>query len=191
MGGQPPRRRRRPARRLRRGPLLPHNHVFLEGARAALQVDTAHPPTAGLRAFGRVYAGWAYSREFFADGAHRVLGYPSVEAVLEDWAADHEARDAGDLLAMMDTWQSGDVGRDRPGGYAGALGSVTARTIVMPSTTDLYFTLADARVEAALVPGAELRPLDSELGHVAGRPGVRAAETARIAAAVRDLLGPA
>lgn len=175
----------------------PHNHVFLEGVRAALLADPAFaggaydaPPVAGLRAFGRVYAGWAYSREFFADGTYRQLGYESVEAVLEDWAQDHAARDANDLLAMMDTWQSGDVGRGRDG-HQHALASITARTIVMPSTTDLYFTVADSAVEARLVPGAELRPIVSDLGHVAGRPGVRAAETEAVAAAVRDLLGGA
>ncbi|GAA3535905.1 homoserine O-acetyltransferase [Aeromicrobium flavum] len=173
----------------------PHNHVFLEGARAALQADPtfaggayAAPPVAGLRAFGRVYAGWAYSRDFFHDGAHRALGYRDLDAVLQDWADDHAARDANDLLAMMDTWQTGDVGRGR-GGYESALSGVSARTIVMPSTTDLYFTVADATVEASLVPNAELRPLDSNLGHVAGRPGVREAETTAIARAVRDLLG--
>lgn len=175
----------------------PHNHVFLEGVRAALLADPTFaegaydaPPVAGLRAFGRVYAGWAYSREFFADGTYRQLGYESVEAVLEDWAQDHAARDANDLLAMMDTWQSGDVGRGR-GGHEHALSSITARTIVMPSTTDLYFTVADSAVEASLVPGAELRPIVSDLGHVAGRPGVRAVETEAVATAVRDLLGDA
>ncbi|WP_185994301.1 alpha/beta fold hydrolase [Nocardioides campestrisoli] len=179
----------------------PHNRVFLEGARAALVADPAFldgsyvaPPVVGLRAFGTVYAGWAYSREFFLDAGEgsdrgfRALGYTSVDDVLRDWALDHAARDANDLLAMMDTWLSGDVGRERPGGYDAALGSITARTIVMPSTTDMYFTVADSAVEASLVPGAELRPLDSELGHVAGRPGVRETETAAIAAAVRELM---
>jgi homoserine O-acetyltransferase/O-succinyltransferase len=171
----------------------PHNHVFLEGARAALEADPelrrgAGTPAAGLAAFGRVYAGWAYSREFFQQGTYRELGYPSVQAVLEGWAADHVAMDPHDLLAMMDTWQSGDVGRDRPGGFEAALGGISARTIVMPSTTDLYFTVADATVEAALIPGAELRPLPSELGHVAGRPGIRAGETAIVARAAHDLL---
>ncbi|NEK84249.1 alpha/beta fold hydrolase [Blastococcus saxobsidens] len=174
----------------------PHNRVFLEGVRAALTADPAFdggryaaPPVAGLEAFGRVYAGWAYSRDFFHSGTYRELGYPSVQAVLDGWAADHAALDANDLLAMMDTWLSGDVGRDRPGGYEAALRSIRARTIVMPSTTDAYFTPADSEVEASLVPGAELRPLESELGHIAGRPGVRATETAVIAGAVRDLLG--
>ncbi|SFK76670.1 alpha/beta fold hydrolase [Geodermatophilus ruber] len=173
----------------------PHNHVFLEGVRAALTADPAFrggryefPPVAGLEAFGRVYAGWAYSRDFFHLGTYRELGYPSVQAVLEGWAADHAALDANDLLAMIDTWQSGDVGRGRAGGYEEALRGVRARTIVMPSTTDAYFTAADSEAEAALVPSAELRPLWSELGHIAGRPGIRAAETATIARAVRDLL---
>jgi homoserine O-acetyltransferase len=173
----------------------PHNAVFLDGVRAALTADPAFqggrytvPPAAGLEAFGRVYAGWAYSRDFFHLGSYRDLGYPSVPAVLEGWAADHAARDANDLLAMIATWQSGDVGRDRPGGYEGALRSIRARAVVMPSTTDAYFTAADSAVEAALMPSAELRPLVSELGHIAGRPGVRAAETHTIARAVRDLL---
>ena len=46
----------------------PHNKVFLEGVKAALTADNTFaggdytaPPEAGLRAFGRVYAGWAYS----------------------------------------------------------------------------------------------------------------------------------
>jgi homoserine O-acetyltransferase/O-succinyltransferase len=173
----------------------PHNAVFLEGLRAALTADPTfrggrytEPPVAGLAAFGRVYAGWAYSRDFFHSGTYRELGYPTVQAVLDGWAADHTALDANDLLAMIATWSSGDVGRGRPGGYDGALRSIRARAIVMPSTTDAYFTAADSAAEAALVRSAELRPLRSELGHIAGRPGIRAAETAAIGRAVRDLL---
>ena len=43
-------------------------------------------------------------------------------------------------------------------------------------------------MKTPLVPGARLRPPPSELGPIAGRPGIRAAETAVIAGAVRDLL---
>src|SRR3954467_6861346 len=46
----------------------PYNHVFLEGVKAALIADSAFKngrfverPVAGLRAMGRVYAGWAVS----------------------------------------------------------------------------------------------------------------------------------
>ena len=58
----------------------------------------------------------------------------------------------------------------------------------MPGTTDLYFPVADSRIEADLIPDAEFRPLESNLGHIAGRPGIRAAETEQIGDAMRQLL---
>mgnify|MGYP002712989675 CR=1 FL=1 len=52
----------------------PYNYVFLEGVKAALTADPAYrdgrfvdKPTAGLRAMGRVYAGWAMSHEFYRE----------------------------------------------------------------------------------------------------------------------------
>jgi len=51
-----------------------HNHVFLEGVKATLVADKnwhdgdyKSPPVAGLKAFGRVYAGWAFSQDFFRE----------------------------------------------------------------------------------------------------------------------------
>lgn len=173
----------------------PHNFVFLEGVKAALQADPTYdggryssPPVVGLRAFGTVYAGWAYSQQFFRAGTYRELGYPSVASLLEDWAADHERYDANDLLSVLGTWQRADVGGHARGGLETALAGVSARCIVMPGSSDLYFPAADSVREAELIPGAELRVLDSDLGHVAGRPGIRAAETDQIRAAVQDLL---
>jgi homoserine O-acetyltransferase len=175
----------------------PHNVVFLEGVKAALLADPTFddgrytsPPLQGLRAFGTVYAGWAYSQEFFREGTYRELGYASVNAVVEGWAAGHELEDANDLLAMLGTWQRADVGKHHPGGFEGAMRSITARAIVMPGSTDLYFPQADSEREVELLQHGELRPLVSDLGHVAGRPGVRAAETAQIRAAVQELLNP-
>ena len=67
-----------------------HNWVFLEGVKAALLADPAfaqgryrEPPVRGLRAFGRVYAGWAYSQAFFRDREYEALGYASPEALLD------------------------------------------------------------------------------------------------------------
>jgi homoserine O-acetyltransferase len=49
-----------------------HNAVFLEGVRAALTADAAWmdgeykaPPSRGLRALARVYAGWGFSQDFY------------------------------------------------------------------------------------------------------------------------------
>src|SRR5258708_12834043 len=41
----------------------PHNFVFLEGVRSAVQA--AKTPEKGLRAMGRIYAGWALSQTFY------------------------------------------------------------------------------------------------------------------------------
>ncbi|WP_026550078.1 alpha/beta fold hydrolase [Arthrobacter sp. Br18] len=174
----------------------PHNFVFLEGVKSTLLADPAFqhghysaPPVQGLRAFGTVYAGWAYSQEFFRQGTYRELGYASVDSVIRGWATDHESEDANDLLAMLGTWQRADVGRYHPGGFEGAMAGITAQAIVMPGSTDLYFPQADSEQEVELLQHGKLRPLVSDLGHVAGRPGIRAAETVQISAAVQELLG--
>ena len=75
------------------------------------------------------------------------------------------------------------------GDLAAALGAIRAKTIVMPGDRDLYFTLDDNADEAALIPGAELRPLVSVYGHCAGAPGRFPAEMAFIESAIRELLG--
>jgi homoserine O-acetyltransferase/O-succinyltransferase len=38
----------------------------------------------------------------------------------------------------------------------------------MPSETDLYFPIGDARYEAAFIPGVTLLPIPSLWGHTAG-----------------------
>ena len=38
----------------------------------------------------------------------------------------------------------------------------------MPSATDLYFPLTDARYEAQFIPGVSLMPIPSLWGHTAG-----------------------
>jgi len=175
----------------------PHNQVFLEGVKAALTCDPSWqngfyqtPPEAGLKAFGRVYAGWAFSQAFFRRGLYRELGFKNIEALLQFWEADHLAQDANDLLAMLYTWQQADIS-DNPvwqGDLEGALGAITARTLIMPGSTDLYFTAEDAAWETARMANARCQPLVSDWGHCAGAPGRNAADTATILAACRELL---
>jgi homoserine O-acetyltransferase len=82
------------------------------------------------------------------------------------------------LLAMLWTWQNAEADLSR----------ITARTIVMPCDTDMYFTLEEARLEAAAIAGAELRLLTSPYGHCAGAPGRFPSETAIVEQAIRELL---
>ena len=166
----------------------PLNHVFLQGVRAALLADAnfnggsyTNPPAAGLRAFGRNYAGWAYSAAFYRNALYRNLGHDSLQAFLSFWEKDHLAWDANDLLAMLWTWQNADLAPE-------ALQNITARTIIMPSTTDMYFTLEEAKIETVQIPNAELRPIISDYGHCAGAPGLLPAETLFLEQAIQDLL---
>ncbi|MBD1598382.1 alpha/beta fold hydrolase [Pseudomonas typographi] len=175
----------------------PLNQVFLDGVRAALQADGdylagryAQPPLRGLRAFGRAYAGWAYSAEFFREGLYRTLGFADLEALLRDWEEDHCQHDANDLLAVLHAWQRADPSRAHHGlRLSEALATIQARCILMPSSTDAYFTLEEARIEYNALRHAQWRPLKSPYGHCAGAPGRFAAESLHIDQALRDLLG--
>lgn len=173
----------------------PHNQVFIEGVSAALRADQTYaegrystPPRAGLKAFGRVYAGWAYSQTFFREGLYRTLGYPDIESFLIAWEEEHLVWDANDLLAKLWTWAHADPALEFGGDFAAAMARISARTIVMPGSQDLYFTLEDNREEAALVRHAELRAIHSPYGHCAGAPNRFPHETAFIENTIRELL---
>jgi homoserine O-acetyltransferase len=172
--------------------------VFLEGVKAALLADPDFaegnyraPPLRGLAAFGRVYASWAYSQAFFRDQEYRALGHASPRALLDAWARDHEACDANDLLCMLDSWQRADIS-DNPSyerDFARALRAISARTVLMPVDTDLYFHPDDNRLELPHLAHAELRVIDSSWGHIAGGPGRNPQASILIDQAIRELLG--
>jgi homoserine O-acetyltransferase len=158
----------------------PHNFVFLEGVKAALTADMNYQdgwfvakPERGLRAMGRVYAGWALSQAFYRESMWRAAGFSSLEDFLVvSWEGSFLKRDANNLLAHMWTWQHADIS-DNPlygGDLAKALGAITARSLIMPSETDLYFTVEDNRREVAMMRNAELRPIPTLWGHRGGNP---------------------
>ncbi len=175
----------------------PHNKVFLEGVRATLIADPAwcgthftQKPERGLRAMGRVYAGWGMSQEFYRDEAWRESGFASLEDyLLRAWEWNFLRRDADNLLAMLWSWLHADISaNDLYGGdLASALGAIRAKTILMPSETDLYFRVEDNRRELQRLPNAELRPIPSIGGHRAGNPSDNPADEAFILKAVQDL----
>ena len=175
----------------------PHNWLFLEGVKAALTADPAYqgghytrPPEAGLRAFARVYAGWAYSQAFFRHRSYPALGFGSIDELLQFWEQDHLTQDANDLLTVLGTWQRGDISDcpDTSGDLGRALARITMPTRILPCATDLYFTVADARREAAAMPGARLDIIDSDWGHIAGGPGRNAQVMARVFQAMAEVL---
>ncbi len=176
----------------------PHNFVFLEGVKSALIADPAWqdgwfatPPTRGFQAFGRVYAGWGLSQAFYREEVWRKLGFASLEDFLVGgWEAGFRRRHANDLLAMLWTWQHADISANElyGGDFAKALCAITAKAIVMPCETDLYFTVDDNRREVARMPNAELRPIPSIWGHRAGNPAQNPTDAKFLDTAVRELL---
>lgn len=176
----------------------PQNRVFLEGLKAILSADPAFAegacetvPEAGLRAFGRSYAGWAFSPTFYRDELYRPLGFRTLEAFLTFWEEDHLSWHAADLCVTLVTWMTADIAKlpGHDGDLGSALGAVRARCIVMPCDEDRYFTLEENRIEASLLANSELRPIHSPYGHCSGGPGRFPEEMRQIANAVKDLLG--
>jgi len=179
----------------------PYNHVFLDGVKAALTADPAFRngrfegrPAAGLRAMGRVYAGWAMSYEFYRDELWREAGFASLEDYLAGaWDTAFAHRDADNLLAQIAIWQNGDISRCSAfgGDLDRALAAIRARILLMPGQTDRYFDWRDNEAELGRLVNAEsaaLRPIPSLHGHRAGNPARIPADRAFINTTISDFL---
>ena len=158
----------------------PHGVVRLEGQIAALTADAAFkdgdytaPPTKGIEAFATVWTAWLYSQEWWRRELWKADAKPGTtfEQVLNEYRTNFiPGGDANDLILQMRTWEHHNVGATL--GFGGdvekALRSIKVPILYMPSETDLYFPLTDARYEAAFIPGVELKPIPSLWGHTAG-----------------------
>jgi homoserine O-acetyltransferase/O-succinyltransferase len=174
-----------------------HNIVFLEGVKAALQADAAwqggwyqQPPTTGLRAVGRVYAGWGLSQAYYREQVYRQFGYSSLEDYLvEFWEGFFLKKDANNLLAMLWTWQNGNIGNTPgyDGDFEKALSKIEAKAVIMPAEMDLYFPPEDNEYEVKLMPNAEFCAIKSVWGHFAGG-GVNPVDTEFIDRNIKALL---
>lgn len=179
----------------------PYNHVFLEGVKAALTADPAFQngrfvtkPSAGLRAMGRVYAGWAMSHAFYRDEVWREAGFNTLEDYLAgSWDGAFARRDANDLLAQIGIWQRGDISRcpEFGGDIDRALAAIKARILLMPGQTDRYFDPRDNEDEVGRLVNAQsaaLHPIPSIHGHRAGNPVSNPRDRAFIQAEISALL---
>jgi len=155
-----------------------HGYVRLEGQIAALTTDPAWqggeyttPPTKGLEAFSMVWAGWLYSQEWWRQELWRTTSPvgTTFEQALEGYRKRFGA-DANNYILQARTWQRHDVGATPgfDGSVEKALRSIKARVLYMPSETDLYFPITDARYEQALIPRVTFAPIPSLWGHTAG-----------------------
>ena len=158
----------------------PHGVVRLEGQIAALTTDPVfakgdykEQPKKGLEAFAVVWTGWLFSQEWWRRELWREGAKPGTtfEQVLNEFRTNFiPGADANNLILQMRTWEKHDVGTTP--GFAGdverALKSIKVPFLYMPSETDLYFPIGDARYEAQFIPGVSLVPIPSLWGHTAG-----------------------
>jgi homoserine O-acetyltransferase len=158
----------------------PHGVVRLEGQIAAITADPTFKngdytasPDKGLEAFGTVWLGWLYSQEWWRRELWRT-GQAADNTFDQyfQYRRTHfiSGADANNLILQMRTWEKHDVGATP--GFNGdvekALRSIKTPFLYMPSETDLYFPIGDARYEATFIPGVKLAPIPSLWGHTAG-----------------------
>lgn len=177
-----------------------HNQVFLEGVKSALYAAvgtssagvskpdvhsakngsrpsfTAEATKTGLKALGRVYAGWGFSQAFYREKLYETaptLGYKDLDDFLvnfwESWAL---SKDPENMLCMGHTWQAADCSQQEPynGDFKKAMQGIKAKTLVLPAKTDLYFPPEDSEIEVENMRSGvgTLKVFPSIWGHWAG-----------------------
>ena len=157
-----------------------HGFVRLESQIAALTADAdfkngdyTSPPIKGIEAFSVVWTAWLYSQEWWRKELWRVGAKPTItfDEVLHEYRTNFiNGADANNLIAQMRTWEYHNVGTTKgfKGDAEAALRSIKVPFLYMPSTTDLYFPIGDARYESKFIKNVTFRPIPSLWGHTAG-----------------------
>ena len=157
-----------------------HGIVRLESEVTAITTDPVFQagnyttqPVKGIQAFSLVWAAWLYSQEWWRDELWKQEDpkNKTLDQVIASYRDNFiPGADANNLILQMHTWESNDVGKT-PGfnsDLAAALRSIRVPVLYMPSATDLYFPVEDARYEAQFLQHGKLLPIPSLWGHPAG-----------------------
>jgi homoserine O-acetyltransferase len=158
----------------------PHGYVRLEGQIAALTADAAfkdgdyvEEPIRGIQAFNVVWMGWLYSQEWWRKDLWRTQAPPGT--TLEQFLQSRRVNfirdaDANNLILQMRTWEQHDVSKTPgfDGDIEHTLKSIRIPVLYMPSETDMYFPLGDAKYESQFIPQVTFAPIPSLWGHPAG-----------------------
>ena len=157
-----------------------HGIVRNEGQINAIETDCTFnkgdyttEPVKGIEAFNLMWTGWLFSQEWWRRELWREDEKPGTtfQQVVDHFRTNFiPGADANDLILQMRTWESNDVGATP--GFGGdvekALRSIKVPVLYMPSETDLYFPVTDARYEATSISKVKLLPIPSLWGHPAG-----------------------
>ena len=154
-----------------------HNSLFTETLVDAITSDpgfnrgfyaSSADVREGLLRHAKMWAVMGWSTEFFQQERHKALGFSSMDDFIVNFMNGYfSVMDPNDLLCMAWKWQRGDVSRLTGGDLRAALGRITAKTFVMPMSSDMFFPPTDCQAEWRLIPHAEFRPIQTVDGHLA------------------------
>src|SRR5579859_1763565 len=135
--------------------------------------DYQDEPKNGIEEFALIWEAWLFSQEWWRKELWREGAKPGTTfaSFVHDLKTNFiPGADANNLILQMRTWEKHDVGTTPgfSGDLAKALGSIRAPFLYMPSETDLYFPVADAKYEAGFMKTVTLLPIPSLWGHPAG-----------------------
>lgn len=121
----------------------------------------------GLRRVAGLMGVTAMCPAFFNDEVWRGMGFSSARDFRTNFLEGYFLpMDPNVLLATIWKWQHADVTHGRDGDLAAVLSRVKARTSVLAIDSDRMFPPADCAASQALIPGAELRVIESRCGHL-------------------------
>lgn len=154
-----------------------HQRVFVETLVEAITSDPAWnggwyasglDVRGGIDRMARIVATAGWSAQFYQDERWRsILGMSSLADFINGvMKAYFEPMDPNALLCQMHKWQRADVSGHAGGDLAAALARITAKTMVMPISHDLFFPPNECEADSQLVPGAQFRMIHSPEGHM-------------------------
>ena len=183
MGGELSRLRRSHRRDVRHGEdVRPHGIVRLEGQIAALTADPDVQRRRLHRAAAKGHRGVRHGvgrrGSTRRSGGAASCGRPTRRRIARSSRTSRARRrtffannDANDLILQARTWERHDVGTTPgfDGDVEKALRSIKVPLLYMPSETDLYFPVGDAKYEAQFIPRVTLVADSVAVGPSGGR----------------------
>ena len=132
------------------------------------EYDSIESMKEALSRHGNLWNVMGYSTEMWRKEMWRALGFESAISFSEGFTqAYFQPMDPNTLLRCAWKWQHGDVSRNTNGDLKAALGQINCKLYCMPIDEDMFFRLADCKVEQEMIPNSEWKPIRSDWGHLA------------------------
>ena len=154
----------------------PHDFLFTKTLNEAITSDLAWKNGAyknsnavaeGLKRHADLWSVMGYSTEMFKKELWREIGFSSSKEFCEGFTQAYFApMDPNNLLCLAWKWQRGDVSKNTNGDLKKALARITAKMIVMPINTDMFFPPKDCEDNQKMVANSELRIIETDWGHL-------------------------